>query len=145
MDAQLRSRAEERLRAAATAQGLADPRPPYRERLRLLRESGTAAFDAAISHYETVVLPALATADALQTWTVYGGYLGGLTGEGRLMAIDASGRAAPWEPPVQTGALILFIPQDTAADVLVALQPLAPTAAQTATLDLLVNRRLALG
>jgi hypothetical protein len=145
MDAELRGRAEARLTAAAAAYGLADPRPPYRERLRVLRENHPAAFEQAIGHYEGVVLPELAAADPLETWAAYGSYLGGLTAGGRLLDIDASGRAAPWAPPFRAGSLILFVPDDTTSDVLVAVRPLEPSAAQSATIELLADRRLSLG
>lgn len=142
MDAQLRERAEARLTAAAAGLGLADPRPPYRERLRRLRETDPAAFERAVAHYEQNVLPALTTAEPLTTWLEYGKFL---TGDAvRTMAIDADGRAQPVAASVPLGGLVLLIPDEPSADVLIAATPLQPSPAQQATLDLLVSRSLAL-
>jgi hypothetical protein len=145
MDPQQRRDAEARLATAAERLGLDDPRPPYRERLRVLRERHPDAFDRAIAHYESAVLPALAeTADPLAVWTAYGAFLGKLTSDGTPYRVDASGRSRPFRPPVGPSELVLFVPDDQDADVLLMARPAAPTAAQEATIDLLVNRRLAL-
>jgi hypothetical protein len=143
MDPQLRSRAEARLASAAEALGLADPRPPYRDRLRELRQTHPDAFERAIAHYEQRVLPALAQDDPLPVWLEYGRFLGSLTGQGRLTHIDESGRASTW-PPGDPAALMLFVPDDTAAGALVLCQPASPSAAQQATLTLLVERKLSM-
>ncbi|MGH7448704.1 MAG: hypothetical protein ACREK1_06440 [Longimicrobiales bacterium] len=141
MDPELRTRAEARLAEAATAQDLADPRPAYRERLRQLRQTRPDAFNRAIEHYEKRVLPALSEDEPLRVWLEYGRFLASLTGEGQAMQIDAAGRAAAWTPGSPAG-LVLFIPVDDAADILVLSQPAAATPAQHATLALLVERRL---
>jgi hypothetical protein len=146
MDPQLRSRAEARLRNAAEQLGLSDPRPPYRERLRVLREQHPEAFSRAIAHYETDVLPALAEAsDPLAVWTAYGGFLARLTEDGNAVRVDASGRSQPFRPPITRGELVLFLPDNAAADVLVMAMPETASPAQAATVDLLVKRKLALG
>lgn len=140
MDPQLRARAEARLAEAAEAQGIADPRPPYRERLRQVRQARPEAFDRAIQHYEQHVLPALAGAEPLVAWLEYGRFLASLDTEGRSVAIDPQGRASDWAgAPV---GLVLFIPNDPAADVMVLCQPVSPSDAQQATLRLLVERKL---
>lgn len=144
MDAQLRTTAEQRLTDAAAAAGLQDPRPAYRERLRQLRENDTAAFERAIAHYERNVLPALAAGEPLAAWAEYGAFLGGLTAAGRLVRVDASGRAEPWQAVPRQLDLVLFLPDDTAGAVLVIAEPLEPSPAQRATIELLVNRKLAL-
>jgi hypothetical protein len=135
MDSALRTRAEARLTEAARAKGLADPRPPYRERLRVLRQTEPDAFERAIEHYEQHVLP---------SWIEYGRFLAALAGAGKVTRIDESGRATPWSPD-SPPALVLFIPDETASNVLVLCQPEAPTPAQHATLALLAERRLAAG
>ncbi|CAN5650449.1 hypothetical protein BH23GEM10_BH23GEM10_12630 [soil metagenome] len=137
MDPELRTRAESRLEAAASAHGLTDPRPGYRDRLRWLRENDTAAFEQAISHYETSVLPALAAGDALTAWIDYGNFLAGLSGSVPLSVIDATGRAAPYHPPLPPGSLAMFVPEDTTIPVLVAAAPVEPSPAQQAALQLL--------
>ncbi|HSJ07277.1 MAG TPA: hypothetical protein VK936_11260 [Longimicrobiales bacterium] len=144
MDPDLRARAERRLQEAAAEFGLTDPRPPLREQLRRLRETRPDAFSGAVRHYEAEVLPAL-DADPVGTWLEYARFIGQLTAEGRLVAVDGSGRAMTYRPPLRPGVLVLFVPDDSAAAVLPAAAPLACTPAQQATLDLLVAGRLALG
>jgi hypothetical protein len=122
---------------------MADPRPALRDRLRELRDADAAAFEEAKARYETAVGGADGDA-ALQSWIDYGRYLGDLAGEGRLMSVDATGFASPYEPPPSTGALLLHLPEDVGVPALPVMMPDAPTAAQQATLDLLVGRKLAL-
>ncbi|HEX6135976.1 MAG TPA: hypothetical protein VFZ24_18530 [Longimicrobiales bacterium] len=143
MDSDLRSRAEARLADAARARGLADPRPPFRERLRLLKQAHPAAFDRAIEHYEQRVLPALVEEEPLPVWIEYGRFLGSLTAAGAVTAIDESGRATQWAPAARA-SLVLFIPEDTASDVMILAQPAEPSPAQSATAALLVQRALKL-
>ena len=143
MDPQLRARAEARLEEAARSAGVADPRPPYRERLRTLRETRRPDFDRAIAHYDQNVLPALAGEDPLGTWIEYGRFLAGLDGDGRVSVVDEQGRATDWMPGAPVG-LVLFIPEDFASPVLVLCQPVAPSPAQEATVRLLVERKLSL-
>jgi hypothetical protein len=140
MDAQQRARAEARLEEVAAALGLADPRPPYRDRLRRLRESDPQAFERAVGHYEKTVLPALADVAPLEAWLDYGRALVG--DPVRTMVIDADGRATAMTPPVPGGSLVLLIPDDLSTDVLVGAAPLQPSPAQQATIDLLVARKL---
>lgn len=145
MSSELRSRAETRLLEAASALALVDPRPRFRDRLRQLRERHEEAFDRAVDHYERTVLPKLAdTDDPLAAWVDYGAYLAGLDANGHVHSIDRTGRATSFRPPASRD-LVLHIPDDTAAPALVLLEPVEPSAAQSATLDLLVNRKLALG
>jgi hypothetical protein len=153
MDTALRTRAVARLTAAARAKGLADPRAPYRERLRVLRQTEPDAFERAIEHYEQHVLPSLADAEPLPVWIEYGRFLATLTGAGKVTRIDESGRATSWSPDSPAAlvskwtagvpvGLVLFIPDDAAADVMVLCQPVSPSDAQQATLRLLVERKL---
>jgi hypothetical protein len=141
---ELRALADARLAQAVIAAGLADPRPPLRDRLRELKESHPAGFERALAHYEQVVLPALSgAAEPLQVWADYARFLGELGSPGRLLAVDATGGATPYQAPAP-GTLVLYIPDDTASPVLVALAPASPSPAQQATIDLLVHRRLSL-
>ncbi|HSJ14174.1 MAG TPA: hypothetical protein VK939_07155 [Longimicrobiales bacterium] len=144
MPADIKSRAEARLIGAASEGGFADPRPALRQRLRELKETRGGAFQEALRHYEEQVVPALAEADALAAWIEYGAWVAGLSAPGRLLAVDALGTARPYVSPAAAGTLILHVPDDTAAGVLVLAAPAAPSAAQQAALDLLVNRKLAL-
>jgi hypothetical protein len=144
MDVISRAHAEARLEEAAAALRLADPRPALRERLRLLREAQPDAFRRAIDHYETTVLPALAGDDPLAAWLEYGRFIGQLTSNGRLTAIDSTGRAAPHRPPAAAGIVVLYLPEDTAVDALLLASPREPSAAQQAAIQLLVHRKLSL-
>jgi hypothetical protein len=144
MDAEHRARAESRLQHAAADLGLADPRSDMRERLRHLRQAQPDAFRRAIEHYEATVLPALAEGEPLEAWLDYGRFVGQLTANGRLTAVDTSGRAAAYRPPPVAGTLIMFVPEDTAVDALLVVRPQQPAPAQQASIDLLVHRRLAL-
>lgn len=141
MNPELRSRAEARLAEAAQARGLADPRPAYRERLRVLKHTHPDAFQQAVRHYDEQVLPALADRDPLDAWIEYGRFLASLTSAGVATAIDEKGRAAKWNPATPA-SLVLFIPDDTSSDVLPLVQPDAPSAAQAATIALLVEKKL---
>ncbi len=146
MSDDLRTHADRNLNAAAAALGLADPRPAYRERLRLLKDDNPGAFADALRYYEQTVLPALATdgGDAMAAWVEYGSRIAALTTPGRMHAVDATGAAAKYSPPVREGILLLHIPDDNTAPILVAASPSLPTPAQQATLDLLVHRKLGL-
>lgn len=140
-----RREAEQRLEAALADQGLADPRPALRERLRTLRESDAAAFDEARTRFDAMMHEARGSAaDALDPWIEYGRLLGELTGEGKLMSVDATGRATTYEQPAATGSVVLHLPENPATPALIVLAPLTPSAAQQATLDLLVGRKLSL-
>jgi hypothetical protein len=145
MEPELRQLAETRLQAAAAELNMKDPRQPYRDRLRQLREQHTDAFTRAIDHYETQVLPSLAeVADPLAVWLDYGSFLAQLTSTGRAWRIDGAGRASSLEGSVHTGDLVMFVPDDTSSEVLVMAEPESPSAAQNATMDLLVRRKLSL-
>lgn len=129
------------LQRALGALGYADPRPALRDRMRELRETNPAGFEEAKKRYEGVVAT---SDDPVEAWIEYGRYLGDLAGEGRLLAIDDTGFAAPYEAPPPAGALLLHLPEDTSVAALPVMMPASPSAAQQATLDLLVGRKLAL-
>jgi hypothetical protein len=144
MSEQVKERAEARLLEAFTRHAVADNRPAYRQRLRGLRDRDPAAFDRALRHYEDDVLPALAGGDdPVAVWIAYGDWLGRLDGPGRLVEIDARGRARPADAAAADG-LVLFIPDDAGAQVLAVRLPAAPAPAQRATYDLLVAGRVEL-
>ena len=143
MTADIKALADRNLTAAAARLRLADPRPAFRERLRFLKDERPDAFATALRHYEEKVLPELASeGDAIAAWVRYGEAIAAFTAAGRLITVDAQGRAMKFATPVPEAALILHVPDDTAAPVLVAASPSEPSAAQQATLDLLVNRKL---
>jgi hypothetical protein len=138
-----KDRAEERLSAAVARAGIRDPRGYYRAVLRHLRDRDPEAFARATSHYEGELLSEVAAgADPVAHWLDYGRLLCRELGPGRTVEVDATGRARD-AGPVEAGiGLTLFLPDDAAAPPLVLLCPAAPTPAQTATLELLVEGRL---
>jgi hypothetical protein len=134
--------ADSRLESALEEYGFIDPRPAFRERLRQLREANPAAFDAAKRAHDAVMRAA--SDDPVTAWIEYGRQLGEQTAPGRMLAIDASGKAEPYRAPAHAGLMVLHVPDDTGTPVLVTALPRAPTPAQTATYDLLVLKKLGL-
>ena len=145
MSTDLRAAADANLAAAAARLRMSDPRPAYRDRLRLLKDQNPEAFKRALRHYEETVLPALVSeGDVMAAWVEYGAALAAFTAPGRMVWIDGTGASRKYAAPVQEGALILHIPDDNAAPVLPAALPANPTPAQQAAFDLLVTGRLEL-
>jgi len=144
MDKATRTELDRRLEAAFGEAGLADARVGFRERLRDLKSTQPEAFDGAVDYYESTVGPAiLEGGNPLETWVEYGRLLGSLSDDGRLTTIDSTGRAVDWTGPVRAGDLVLFVPE-SGRNALVVLAPAAPSAAQSATIQLLVEGRLSL-
>ncbi len=146
----IRARADARLEQALAAAGVEDPRPACRDRLKALRAENPAAFARAVDYYEHRLLAAIAGgAEPLSQWVDYARVLAEAAGDGRVVMVDATGRARPYDGAVAPGAgdtpaasaLVLFLPQDARRGALPLLLPAAPTAAQQASLDLLVGRR----
>lgn len=136
-----RAIAERRLGEALAASAMADPRLLYRDRLRQLRNTDPPAFARALEYFENTLVPAVAgDADPLTAWLAYGTFLAELPGRGRTVAVDAGGRARPYQPPPD-GCLILFLPEDGRRNVEVLLGPAERSPAQQATVDLLVSGR----
>jgi len=138
-----RAAADARLEEAIAAAAAADPRPACRERLKALRQGDAAAFARALEYFDTTLVGRVAGgAEPLAQWVAYGRFLGELDCRGRTLVVDGSGRARPYEdagPP--PGSLVLFLPDEPQRPALPLLEPAAPTAAQKATLDLLVRGR----
>ncbi len=136
-----RTLADQRLDQALAETGLEDPRPGFRERLKALRVRDAAAFARAREYFETKLVPAIAEgAEPLGDWVAYGRVLLEHEGPGRLVAVDAGGRAQPYRPPPGR-ELLLFIPEDGRRPILPLLAPLAPSPAQRAAVDLQVHGR----
>jgi hypothetical protein len=137
----VRALADARLEEALRSRALEDPRAAFRGLLRELRTADPAGFTAALAYFEDTLTPAVAGgADALAGWVAYGRFLAERAGPGRLVTVDAGGRSRPYQPP-PGGELILFLPEEARRLAVPLLQPEAPSAAQTATLDLLVRGR----
>lgn len=144
-EAALRDRADARLEKALESAGLRDPRGPYRSWLRALRERDVASFDEARRHYEERVVPRIATeeADPLAEWLAYGVRLAELSGPGRLVEIDASGRARTATEPLPKDRVVLYLPDAPREPARALNLPLRLSAAQRANHDLLVEGKVA--
>jgi hypothetical protein len=117
----------------------ADFRGVYRDRLRWLKEARASAFTTALAHYNDVLVPNIvAGAAPIGEWIDYGKRLGELAGSGKVVRIDESGRAHPYDGSVE--GLILHLPNDTAVPALALAVPRAPSEAQRAALELLVKK-----
>ncbi|MEJ2184932.1 MAG: hypothetical protein P8Z36_03245 [Gemmatimonadota bacterium] len=133
--------ADARLQAALDKTGQADPRDLYRTRLRQLRSRDAAAFERALTYYENELVPRVAAdGDPVAEWLAYGKMLAELGGPGRVVAVDGSGRARPGTDDA-TAELLLFLPEHTSDPAMVLQSPADPTPAQSATIQLLVERR----
>jgi hypothetical protein len=125
-----------------------DPRADYRDLLRRLKESDTAAFASAVREYEAAVVERLAdpAADPVAAWLGYGVRLAGWLGGGRTVEIDAAGRAAEMGAidRAERATLLLHLPAAEGARAIVIASPREPSEAQRATLALLVEGRAAL-
>jgi hypothetical protein len=127
---------------------LEDSRPAYRARIRGLRDSDPDAFQSAVAQYEDVVLPSLSGGSgeplaALELWLEFGRFLASLEAEGRVFRTSSDGRAADYQPPYNEASLLLFLPDAAERPALPLAVPQACSAAQQATLDLLVHARTA--
>jgi hypothetical protein len=141
-----RARADARTDEALAAMDFRDPRPAFRERLRWLREEQPNAFTSALAYYEQTLVPALLdeNLEPLGQWLEYGRHLGELTGAGKTVAIDESGRARPYRATRLDSELVIHVPNDTAREALALAVPNQLSDAQRANFDLLIGRARAL-
>jgi hypothetical protein len=143
MDDTVKARVEATTAEAIASGPFEDFREAYRERLRWLKESRPDEFARALKHYEALAESIADGGSPIDAWLDYGRRLGELSGAGKLLAIDATGRAHP-----ATGAssdeLLLHLPDDTSVPALALAIPRSLSDAQKASLDLLVRRKLAL-
>jgi hypothetical protein len=144
MTEDLRRRADERLESTLAETGeLQDPRPFFRPVLRHLRNGDPSAFDRALSHFESTLIPGVAAGgDPVAAWLAYAELLAAALGPGRRVEVDASGRAHDLADLAGAGGLVLHIPDADDAPVLVMRCPARPSSAQNATVELLVAGRV---
>ena len=140
MDDTAKRLADERTDQAIGDAPFEDFREAYRERLRWLKDSQPQAFTRALSHYNDILVPNIAAGAApLAEWLEYGRLLGNLSGAGKVMQIDETGRAFPFTNGAE--GLILHLPEDTNVPALALTVPKALSDAQKATLGLLVKNK----
>jgi hypothetical protein len=135
---------------ARTAQAISegpyqDFREAYRDRLRWLKETNPQGFSEALGYYNDILSANIAAGhDPLHEWLDYGRMLAQLSGAGKVYSIDETGRAFPETDADAEDALLLHLPDDTTVRALPLAVPRRLSPHQRATLDLLVNRKLAL-
>ena len=132
-------RTDEALKSA----GLADMRPAYRRLLVRLKGVNPAAFEEASRRYRDELEPAIAGGDIdpIAAWLEYGVWLAGQFADGRALAVDASGRARPFDPAAaaDAGTMVLHIPDDDRSPATLLAVPTAPSEPQRETAELLAD------
>lgn len=147
MSDDLRARADARLEEALASAAIRDPRPHLRPILKHLKENDPGAYETALSHLETTLIPAVAAdADPLEAWLGYGRRLARLAGAGKTVAIDGSGRSSSADEPTDAPppeSLLLYLPDAAGSRAVVLRCPRETTPAQDASIALLVLGRVA--
>ncbi len=139
--------ADARFLEALAAAGARDPRDYYRDRLRELRRANPEGYRKGVAYYQNKLVPSIAEGkvDPLEAWRDYGLLLARLTAPGRAVAVDATGRASPFEPPGNTVDMLLHLPEKSRERPILVALPASPTRAQLATHQWLVIGRRTLG
>lgn len=138
----LKPRADARLETALVDADHLDPRPFYRRALRYLRERDEEAFGRALRYFEDELVPSVAAdAPPAAAWAEYGAVLARALGAGRMVELDGTGRAHPVDTAVGARGLVLYVPEQADAPVLVLRYPREASAAQHAAYELLVEGR----
>ena len=139
-----RETADSLLEQALQESGARDPRKFYRERLVELKERNVEGYQEAVRYFETTLVTAIASGkeSPLDAWTEYGRRLAELTAPGRTVAIDATGRSRPYQPPNTSDDLVLHLPHASGGRALLVALPKELSNAQRATYDWLVAGRL---
>ncbi|TFH64457.1 MAG: hypothetical protein E4G90_08045 [Gemmatimonadales bacterium] len=140
MDEGLKKEADRRFEAALESTGARDPRDFYRKALRELREVNPGGYDRAVSHFQDVLVPSIATgeADPLWAWREYGLLIAEVTTVGRTVAIDETGRSQPFHSDAPLDRLVLHLPNAKGGRAILVSLPPNPSSAQRAAYDLLV-------
>lgn len=143
MGEESKSKAEAALDRAVQQGRMRDPRPFFRPALRYLRDRAPDDFAAAIRHFEDVLVPGVAAGDdPASGWVDYGRLLARGLGPGRMSRISPDGRATPAdENGVPGDSLLLFVPDSADIPALLVHAPGTASAAQEATLELLIMGR----
>ena len=122
-----------------------DPRAAFREKLRRFREEQSQAFAAGLEYFEKTLIPNVAAGgDPIGEWVAYGRRLGELSGQGKTVDIDPTGRARPFDGEFAANSLIVYLPEDTSVEALPVAVPRELSDAQRASFDLLIRRARAL-
>jgi hypothetical protein len=140
MDEAMRKEADLRFEAALEITDSRDPRDFYRKALRELREANPSGYDRAVSHFQDVLVPSIASgeSDPLWAWREYGRLIAEVTATGRTVAIDETGRSQPFHSDEPMDRLVLHLPDARGGRAILISLPPTPSSAQRATYELLV-------
>ena len=143
MTTDLRPAADARFATALAETGARDPRDYYRARLGELKRSNPEGYADLVAYFETTLIPCIARreADPLAAWLAFGIRLAEAAAPGRPVAVDRSGRSAPFAPPGRLEDMFLHLPEDRRTRALLVGLPPEPSDAQMATYDWLVLGR----
>jgi hypothetical protein len=146
MEKEMQAAADRRLEEVLAATGARDPRPACREVLREIRRRNEGDYAAAVSDFRDTVLRGIAVegADPVRTWIEFGVRLAERLAPGRPVVVDGEGRARSYASPPDARELILHLPNDRGARAVPVALPTSSTAAQRATVELLVHGRVKL-
>jgi hypothetical protein len=140
----MKAKADARFEAALEKSGARDPRDYYRDLLKELRDRDVEGYRTAVRYYEDRLIPSVADgeSDPLAEWLEYGCMLAKLIVDGNPVVIDPSGRRSSLDPPAPIDALVLHLPVSVSEPARAVGLPPTLSAAQTATYQLLVARKI---
>ena len=135
--------ADSRLQQALDASGSRDPRPYYREQLKLLKQHDETAYARGSDYYAGTLVPRICdeSNDPLAEWLEYGRVLVSLRVPGETVQIDATGKSLPYARPPAPEALVLHLPTAMKEPAVAVGLPKELAPAQRAAYELLVKRR----
>jgi hypothetical protein len=141
MDEATRIEADRRFEEALEATGARDPRDFYRAALRHLKEGNPEGYTQAVDHYQNTLCPSVASGEAepLRAWREYGRLIAEMTGPGRTVAIDETGRSDTYSPETPLDRMVLHLPEQKGSRGIVVALPASLSPAQKASYDLLVQ------
>lgn len=142
MDDTVKTQVEAQTARAITDGPYEDFREAYRERLRWLKEARPTAFAEARAAYDALVEEIARGSNPVEQWLEYGKQLGELSGRGKIVGIDASGRSV--QATSDGSTVILHLPDDISVPALPLAVPRNISEHQKSTIDLLVRRKLSL-
>ena len=143
----MQEKADTILSEALAETGAADPRPRYRLLLSELKRQDASAYDRAVARFRDQVVPSIARGEVhpLTAWLEFGRHLAEALAPGRTLALDEHGRTSSVTGPASWKDLLLHVPADARTRAILVGEPPAPTRAQRAAVDLLVQGKVTLG
>ncbi len=138
--------ADRRFETALASSRALDPRPRYRDFLRLLREKDESAYARMVERWKAEVVAPIAEGadDPLGLWLEFGLELARTLQPGSPVLIDETGRATPLEGAPPPTAMVLHLPDQARERALAVCLPPDPAPAQRAAEALLVEGRVKL-